>query len=172
MAPRSVQCRFFRGSGNTPAQERSGCRGARMRSQDWRACIALALFRSLQHGEWVSTERGAARAARELWLQRGDAARWCRRQRHRAVQGARACALPQLHCTRRGLVFSDYLDALTLENLHILWTIGQQVLFVVRGDSVSTMVAIHPATHHDCQNGHPVISESRDRGPSRSTAEL
>ena len=30
-----------------------------MRSQGWRACIAPALFRSPQHGEWVSTKQTA-----------------------------------------------------------------------------------------------------------------
>ena len=32
----------------------------------------------------------------------GDAARWCWRQGHRALQRACACFLPQRHCARRG----------------------------------------------------------------------
>ena len=91
-----------------------------MRSRGWRACIAPMLFLSLQHGEWFSTKQTAHSKGSEggcsgdvVWP--GDAARWCRRQRHRAVHGACACALPQWHCTRRGT------DSLSLHACTLGW---------------------------------------------------
>ena len=63
-----------------------------MRLQGWRACIAPVLFRSPQHGEWVSTKqtthsKGSAgvMAAAAAAARTGDAAWRCWRHGHRAL---------------------------------------------------------------------------------------
>ena len=46
-----------------------GCRG-RLDSQRWRVCVAPALFRSPQHGEWVSTKQTVrTKGSAGSWLQ-------------------------------------------------------------------------------------------------------
>ena len=131
---------------NALAVEEPGCaRKAGGLALRWRSSCR----RSMASGSPPSRRR-AVEKARWAWLQRrcswpGDAVRWCRRQRHRAVQGARACAFATVALSQAAHRFSQYTCSracLTGENWQMLSTIGQWVTSEALPFSGSTWLVV------------------------------
>ena len=91
-------------------QRRSGCdrkdggRALRRRSSCRRSMASGSTTKQTARSKGSVGGHGCSAVA--AWP--ACAARWCRRQRHRAVQGAHARNVPQWYCSRRGTGFSQF----------------------------------------------------------------
>ena len=105
-----------------------------MRSQCWRACILLALFRSPKHGEWVADKqmarKGSAGVVVAASLQHGLATPYGGGgQGHRAGQEARALFPLYVH-TGAGLTQENWQSLSTIDQ----WLTSQALPLVIGGD--------------------------------------